>query len=84
MQVIENCDVTDTASVAKMVESVADPLDVVINNAGYFYEPLETIETMNFEEELKMIDISVPSAPSASPPRCGTRGRSRRPGGRSP
>ena len=57
VQVIENCDVTDTASVAKMVESVADPLDVVINNAGYFYEPLETIETMNFEEELKMIDI---------------------------
>ena len=25
--------------------------------AGYFYEPLETLETMNFEEELKMIDI---------------------------
>lgn len=25
--------------------------------AGYFYEPLETLETMNFDEELKMIDI---------------------------
>lgn len=25
--------------------------------AGYFYEPVETLETMNFEEELKMLDI---------------------------
>ena len=29
---------------------------VLINGAGVFYD-LETIETMNFEEELKMIDI---------------------------
>ena len=57
VQVIENCDVTDTASVQKMTEQVAEPVDILINNAGYFYEPLETIETMNFEEELKMIDI---------------------------
>ena len=57
VQVIENCDVTDTDSVRKMTERVAEPVDVLINNAGYFYEPLETIETMNFEEELKMIDI---------------------------
>lgn len=34
-------------------------LDVLINNAGYFYEPVETIgsSTLNFSEELKMIDI---------------------------
>ena len=28
-----------------------------VNNAGYFYEPVETIEKLNFEEEMKMIDI---------------------------
>lgn len=57
VQVITGCDVTDTASVAKMAEQVTAPVDILVNNAGYFYEPLETIETMNFEEELKMIDI---------------------------
>ena len=29
----------------------------LINNAGYFYEPVETIETMNFKEQIKQIDI---------------------------
>ncbi len=35
------------------------PLDVLINNAGYFYEPVEMIsdDSLNFSEELKMIDI---------------------------
>lgn len=32
-------------------------VDILINNAGYFYEPVETITSMNFEEEMKMIDI---------------------------
>ena len=57
VQVIEGCDVTDLDSVNKMTEQVTDPVDIVINNAGYFYEPLETIDTMNFEEQLKMIDV---------------------------
>ena len=29
----------------------------LINNAGYFYEPVEKIDSLNFPEELKMIDI---------------------------
>ena len=35
------------------------PLNVLINNAGYFYEPVEKIldGTNNYAEELKMIDI---------------------------
>ncbi|CAB9499449.1 Dehydrogenase/reductase SDR family member 7B [Seminavis robusta] len=33
------------------------PVDILINNAGYFYEPEETIETINFKEQLKQIDI---------------------------
>ena len=34
-------------------------VDILINNAGYFYEPVEKIEgsTLNFAEEMKMIDI---------------------------
>jgi NAD(P)-dependent dehydrogenase (short-subunit alcohol dehydrogenase family) len=31
--------------------------DQLINNAGYFYEPEETIDTMNFKEQIKQIDI---------------------------
>eukprot|EP00551_Chaetoceros_affinis_P001379 CAMPEP_0203638544 /NCGR_PEP_ID=MMETSP0088-20131115/4553_1 /ASSEMBLY_ACC=CAM_ASM_001087 /TAXON_ID=426623 /ORGANISM="Chaetoceros affinis, Strain CCMP159" /LENGTH=329 /DNA_ID=CAMNT_0050493207 /DNA_START=75 /DNA_END=1064 /DNA_ORIENTATION=+ len=33
------------------------PIDILINNAGYFYEPVEKIDSMNFKEELLMIDI---------------------------
>ena len=51
------CDVTDTESVKAAVAKVTDPVDILINNAGYFYEPLETLDSMNFDEELKMIDI---------------------------
>lgn len=30
----------------------------LINNAGYFYKEVETLETLNFAEELKTIDIA--------------------------
>ena len=33
------------------------PLDYVINNAGYFWSEEETLENMNFDEQLKQIDI---------------------------
>jgi NAD(P)-dependent dehydrogenase (short-subunit alcohol dehydrogenase family) len=33
------------------------PIDILINNAGYFYEPEEKIDSMNFKEEMLMIDI---------------------------
>ena len=56
-QVVDGIDVTDTASVERLSSAIEAPIDVVINNAGYFYEPLETIDDLNFEEELKMIDI---------------------------
>ncbi|EEH57178.1 uncharacterized protein MICPUCDRAFT_7243, partial [Micromonas pusilla CCMP1545] len=57
VQVIEGVDVTDTESVKAMTRALDAPVDVLINNAGYFYEPVETIENMAFDEELKMIDI---------------------------
>eukprot|EP00559_Dactyliosolen_fragilissimus_P004325 CAMPEP_0184868988 /NCGR_PEP_ID=MMETSP0580-20130426/32435_1 /TAXON_ID=1118495 /ORGANISM="Dactyliosolen fragilissimus" /LENGTH=280 /DNA_ID=CAMNT_0027370191 /DNA_START=279 /DNA_END=1121 /DNA_ORIENTATION=+ len=33
------------------------PIDILINNAGYFYEPVEKIDSLNFKEEMLMIDI---------------------------
>jgi len=61
VQVIENVEVCDTASVAALVDAISEPLDVVINNAGYFPNIHETItdpaNPLNFEEELKQIDV---------------------------
>jgi len=59
VQVISGVDVTDEEAVSgKMIAEVGDaPFDYVINNAGYFWEPHETLENMNFEEQIKQIDI---------------------------
>ena len=56
-QVIEGIDVTDTVAMEKLTKELTEPVDVVINNAGYFYGPKETIDALNFDEQLKMIDI---------------------------
>jgi len=57
-QIITNVDVTsDTACSAVASQITGGPIDILINNAGYFYEPVETIQSLNFQEELKMIDI---------------------------
>eukprot|EP00967_Tisochrysis_lutea_P000180 scaffold245_cov34-Tisochrysis_lutea.AAC.1 len=42
-----------------MVQKLEKPVDIVINNAGYFYGPQELVleDTLNFDEELKQIDI---------------------------
>jgi NAD(P)-dependent dehydrogenase (short-subunit alcohol dehydrogenase family) len=60
--VYTDVDVADTDSVkaaAKKVKSDGGDIDVVINNAGYFYGPKETIldDSLNFDEQLKQIDI---------------------------
>jgi NAD(P)-dependent dehydrogenase (short-subunit alcohol dehydrogenase family) len=55
--VIEEIDVTLSESMEKLVDAVPTHVDIVINNAGYFYGPVETLDSLNFEEELKMIDI---------------------------
>merc|ERR1712146_151648 len=56
-QIIEGVDVTSAEGMQSMLDALDAPVDVVINNAGYFYEPLETIQSLNFEEQLKQIDI---------------------------
>jgi len=57
VQIVQGVDVQDEASVAKMAAAIETPVDIVINNAGYFYGPEETLDSLNYEEELKMIDI---------------------------
>lgn len=60
--VYSGVDVTDDEAVkkvAKRVKSDGGDIDVVINNAGYFYEPCEKIldDSLNFDEQLKQINI---------------------------
>ncbi len=58
-QIVEGIDVAVDASMGKLVAEVGDPLDVVINNAGYFMKEKETVlgGTMDFADEMKTIDI---------------------------
>eukprot|EP00590_Aulacoseira_subarctica_P005560 CAMPEP_0172423186 /NCGR_PEP_ID=MMETSP1064-20121228/14403_1 /TAXON_ID=202472 /ORGANISM="Aulacoseira subarctica , Strain CCAP 1002/5" /LENGTH=279 /DNA_ID=CAMNT_0013164417 /DNA_START=205 /DNA_END=1044 /DNA_ORIENTATION=- len=57
-EVVLDIDVTDDDMAPKLISSIkGGPIDILINNAGYFYEPVEKIDSLNFKEELKMIDI---------------------------
>ena len=57
-KVISGVDVTDNSCGDVLVKGLAGmKVDYLINNAGYFYGPVEKIDSLNFEEELKMIDI---------------------------
>jgi len=55
-QVIAGVDVLSEESVSKAIGSLASPVDIVINNAGLFSAD-ETLSTLNFPEQLKMIDV---------------------------
>ncbi|KAJ1423169.1 hypothetical protein B484DRAFT_331865 [Ochromonadaceae sp. CCMP2298] len=56
--VIDGIELTDNACGEKLVKGLGGKkIDILINNAGYFYEPVEKLDSLNFEEELKMIDI---------------------------
>jgi NAD(P)-dependent dehydrogenase (short-subunit alcohol dehydrogenase family) len=60
--VYADTDVTDTEAVQKAMKKIKSDggaLDYVINNAGYFYGPKETIldDSLNFDEQLKQINI---------------------------
>lgn len=60
--VYSGVDVTDTEAVkafAKKIKSDGGDIDIVINNAGYFYGPQELIleDNLNFDEQLKQIDV---------------------------
>jgi len=58
-QIIEGIDVTIDSTMDKLVNEITEPVDIVINNAGYFMKEKETVlgGTMDFEDELKTINI---------------------------
>jgi len=57
-EVVLGVDVTDDDLCSSLPSKITGgPIDILINNAGYFYEPVEKIDSLNFKEELKMIDI---------------------------
>lgn len=57
-QVITGCDVTSLEQVAAMASNVeGGSIDIIINNAGYFTTHKETMDAMNFGEEMKQIDV---------------------------
>jgi NAD(P)-dependent dehydrogenase (short-subunit alcohol dehydrogenase family) len=58
-KIVSGVDVTSEKAIqANLIPQVAGiSFDIVINNAGYFYGPKETIDKLNFDEELNMIDI---------------------------
>lgn len=57
-RVITGLDVMDNECGTKLAEALnGQKIDILINNAGYFYGPVEKIDSLNFEEEMKMIDI---------------------------
>jgi len=58
----EGVDVTELPSVEAFAKTFVEDqgaVDVLINNAGYFYGPEEKVldDTLNFEEEIKQIDV---------------------------
>ena len=56
--VIDGIDVTDDSLGEKLVAGLkGTKVDVLVNNAGYFYGPVEKLTSLNFKEEMKMIDI---------------------------
>lgn len=57
-RVVDGIEMTDNKCGEKLAEALkGTKIDILINNAGYFYEPVEKIDSLNFEEEMKMIDI---------------------------
>lgn len=59
-EIITGVEVTsDEACEAIASKIKGGPIDILVNNAGYFYEPVEKVTdgSLNFKEELKMIDI---------------------------
>lgn len=60
--IINGIDVTKDAAMAKMCEECKEPVDIVMNSAGYFYGPTESVGVgceghMNFDQQMLQINI---------------------------
>jgi len=57
-ETVTGIEVTSDEACAGLAGKVTGgPIDILINNAGYFYEPEEKIDSVNYKEDWKMIDI---------------------------
>jgi NAD(P)-dependent dehydrogenase (short-subunit alcohol dehydrogenase family) len=59
VKVITGVDVTDSKALTETMIPALEgkPLDILINNAGYFWNEHETLENLSMEEDLKQINI---------------------------
>lgn len=62
VQIILGVDVTKDEAMTKMSTELEQPLDIVINCAGYFYGPTESLGVgreghLNFQQQLLQIDV---------------------------
>ena len=57
-ELILGIDATDDEETAKLSTKIqGGPIDFLINNAGYFKKEVEKLDTLDFQDELKTIDI---------------------------
>jgi len=62
VEIITGIDVTKEAAMTKMTSELSEPVDIVINCAGYFYGPAESVGIgreghLNFPQQMLQIDI---------------------------
>jgi NAD(P)-dependent dehydrogenase (short-subunit alcohol dehydrogenase family) len=61
VQVLEGMHVTQIDTITKMCDEITKPVDIVVNNSGYFPNIHETVadssNPLNFDEGLKQIDV---------------------------
>lgn len=57
-EIIAGVDATDDEGTAQLCQKIkGGPVDILINNAGYFMTRVEKLDTLDFKDELKTIDI---------------------------
>lgn len=57
-EIITGIDVTNDEQCEGIKNQIkGGPIDILINNAGYFMKELETLDNLNFPEQIKTIDI---------------------------
>ncbi|GKY99324.1 hypothetical protein MPSEU_000887500 [Mayamaea pseudoterrestris] len=57
-ELVTGIDVQDDEACSKLASKISGgPIDILVNNAGYFMEEVEKLDSLNFPEQIKTIDI---------------------------
>ena len=76
IQIIDGIDVTSDADMKKLTAAITAPVDVLINNAGYFKSECEKITAETKEEAMDFADQVLPCiACDTNAPQCLARTR---------